>query len=173
VTGQVLHVFQSTVALHPTQGALPPHVRRRSSLSRHCSNWSSGAVITIRFKEVSHARTHISNIPPPAHESVKPGQTDPTPLGPPVGYVRSPDGGYELDPDEQARLSVRMVFDQFYRLGTVRKVLRHLLAQGIRLGIRPHTGPNRGQLEWRLPTRDTVTKILAHPIYAGYYTDRN
>src|SRR3954464_3537063 len=90
-------------------------------------------------------------------------------LGPPVGYVRSLEGGYELDPDEQARLSVRMVFDQFDRLGTVRQVLRHLLAQGIRLGIRPHTGPNRGQLEWRLPTRDTVTKILEHPIYAGYY----
>jgi DNA invertase Pin-like site-specific DNA recombinase len=89
--------------------------------------------------------------------------------GPPVGYVRSPDSGYELDPDEQARLSIRMVFDQFDRLGTVRKVLRHLLAQGIRLGIRPHTGPNRGELEWRLPTRDTVTKILQHPIYAGYY----
>ena len=50
-----------------------------------------------------------------------------------------------------------MVFDQFERLGTVRKVLRYLLAHDIRLGIRPHAGPNRGQLEWRAPTRDTVT----------------
>src|SRR5262249_40131116 len=40
---------------------------------------------------------------------------------------------------------------------------------GIRLGIRPHAGPNKGQLEWRLPTRDTVTSILEHPAYAGYY----
>ncbi len=90
-------------------------------------------------------------------------------LGPPVGYVRSPDGGFDLDPDEQARAVVRLVFDQFERLGTIRKVLRHLLAHDIRIGIRPHAGPDRGQLEWRLPTRDTVTKILTHPIYAGYY----
>ena len=62
-------------------------------------------------------------------------------LWPPVGYVRSPDGGFDLDPDEQARAVVRLVFDQFERLGTIRKVLRYLLAHGIRLGIRPHAGP--------------------------------
>jgi len=90
-------------------------------------------------------------------------------LDPPVGYVRSPNGGFDLDPDEQARAVVRLVFDQFERLGTIRKVLRHLLVHDIRIGIRPHTGPARGQLEWRLPTRDTVTKMLKHPIYAGYY----
>jgi DNA invertase Pin-like site-specific DNA recombinase len=90
-------------------------------------------------------------------------------LGPPVGYVRAPDGGFDLDPDEQARGAVRLVFDQFERLGTIRKVLRHLLAHDIRIGIRPDAGPDRGQLEWRLPTRDTVTKILTHPVYAGYY----
>ena len=90
-------------------------------------------------------------------------------LDPPVGYVRSPNGGFDLDPDEQARAVVRLVFDQFERLGTIRKVLRHLLAHDIRIGIRPHTGPARGQLEWRLATRDTVTKMLKHPIYAGYY----
>ena len=68
---------------------------------------------------------------------------------PSVGYVRSPVGGFDLDPDEQARAVVRMVFDQFERLGTIRKVLRYLIANDIRLGIRPHAGPNRGQLEWR------------------------
>jgi hypothetical protein len=88
---------------------------------------------------------------------------------PPVGYVHSPEGEFDLDPDEQARAVIRLVFDQFERLGTIRKVLRHLLAHDIRIGVRPHTGPDRGRLEWRLPTRDTVTKILQHPIYAGYY----
>jgi len=90
-------------------------------------------------------------------------------MGPPVGYVHSPDGGYAVDPDEQARAVIRLVFDQFERLGTIRKVLRYLLTNDIRIGIRPHTGPNRGQLEWRTPTRDTVTDILVRPIYAGYY----
>jgi DNA invertase Pin-like site-specific DNA recombinase/DNA-binding transcriptional MerR regulator len=90
-------------------------------------------------------------------------------LDPPVGYVRSPNGGFDLEPDEQARAVVRLVFDQFERLGTIRKVLRHLLANDIRVGIRPHAGPDRGQLQWRLPTRDTVSKMITHPIYAGYY----
>ena len=88
---------------------------------------------------------------------------------PSVGYVRSPVGGFDLDPDEQVRAVVRMVFDQFERLGTIRKVLRYLIANDIRLGIRPHAGPNRGQLEWRTATRETVSDILHHPIYAGYY----
>jgi hypothetical protein len=90
-------------------------------------------------------------------------------LDPPVGYVRSSNGGFDLDPDEQVGGVVRLVFDQFGRLGTIRKVLRHLLANDIRIGIRPHAGPDRGQLQWRPPTRDTITKMLQHPIYAGYY----
>src|SRR3954463_2824099 len=88
---------------------------------------------------------------------------------PSVGYVRSPVGGFDFDPDEQVRAVVRMVFEQFERLGTIRKVLRYLIANDIRLGIRPHAGPNRGQLEWRTATRETVSDILPHPIYAGYY----
>jgi hypothetical protein len=64
---------------------------------------------------------------------------------------------------------VRLVFDQFERLGTVRKVLRYFLAHGIRVGVRPHAGPTRGQLEWRVPTRDTIAGILSHPAYTGYY----
>src|SRR4029077_9617195 len=88
---------------------------------------------------------------------------------PKVGYVRSPDGGFDFDLDEQARTVVRMVFDQFERLGTIRKVLHYLLANDIRIGIRPHAGPDRGQLQWRLPTRDTLSKMIPHPIYAGYY----
>jgi DNA invertase Pin-like site-specific DNA recombinase len=91
-------------------------------------------------------------------------------LWPPVGYVRSPSGGFDFEPDEQARAAVVMVFDQFDRLGTVRKVLRYLVTNGIRLGIRPHCGPNRGHLEWREPTRDTVMAILRRPVYAGYYS---
>lgn len=90
-------------------------------------------------------------------------------LAPPIGYVRSPHGGFDLDPDEQVRSVVRMVFDQFDRLGTARGVAAHMIRHGIRIGIRPHRGPARGQLEWRPPARSTIAKMLKHPIYAGYY----
>src|SRR5882757_2643677 len=38
----------------------------------------------------------------------------------PIGYVRRPSGEVILDPDEQARHVVRLVFAAFARLGTLR-----------------------------------------------------
>jgi DNA invertase Pin-like site-specific DNA recombinase len=87
----------------------------------------------------------------------------------PVGYVKSPAGEVTLDPDEQVQEIIRLVFDQFDRQGTVHGVLRHLIACGIRMPLRRRGGPNRGELDWRPPGRETVRHILRHPIYAGAY----
>lgn len=87
----------------------------------------------------------------------------------PVGYVKVPAGGIALDPDEQVRAVVSLIFEKFTELGSVRAVFRYLLRQGIRLGIRPHDGPNRGQLEWRRPCPATLYSILNHPFYSGTY----
>src|SRR5436309_452142 len=62
----------------------------------------------------------------------------------PIGYARVPGGGLVLDPDEQARDVVRLVFDKFDELGTVSALLRYLVRNGIRLGVRPHFGPDKG-----------------------------
>ena len=88
---------------------------------------------------------------------------------PPIGYVRGPRGDYELDPDQQAQSVVRLVFDQFERQGSLHGLLRWLVAEGVRLPVRPHFGPGRGQLEWHRPTRATLQNLLHHPIYAGGY----
>lgn len=88
---------------------------------------------------------------------------------PPVGYVKLPTGEFAIDPDEQVESVVRLVFDEFDRLGTVRGVVRYLIRNDIKMPIRPHKGPNRGTLEWRRPTRDTVTTILTHHRYKGTY----
>jgi DNA invertase Pin-like site-specific DNA recombinase len=85
-----------------------------------------------------------------------------------IGYVRVP-GGLALDPDEQAQAVVRLVFDQFDRQGSLHGLLRYLVRHGIRLPVRPHAGPNRGQLEWHRPCRETLLNLLHHPVYAGYY----
>jgi DNA invertase Pin-like site-specific DNA recombinase len=87
----------------------------------------------------------------------------------PVGYVKLPSGEVVQDPDEQVRAVVSLIFDKFEELGTVSKVFRYLLQHDIRLGVRPHAGPNRGQVEWRRPCRTTLYGILHHPIYAGTY----
>jgi len=87
---------------------------------------------------------------------------------PPIGYVRTGDA-YQLDPDEEAQGVVRLVFDEFERQGSVHGLLRYLVAHGVRLPVRPHFGPNRGELEWRRPNRVTLSNMLHHPIYAGAY----
>src|SRR4051812_10343767 len=86
---------------------------------------------------------------------------------PPIGYARVPGGGLMLDPDEQARDVVRLVFDKFDELGTVSALLRYLVRNGIRLGVRPHFGPDKGGLAWRRPNRTTLTFLLHPPVSAG------
>jgi DNA invertase Pin-like site-specific DNA recombinase len=90
-------------------------------------------------------------------------------VGAPAGYVKTPAGGLEFDPDEQARGVIRLIFDQFDHRGTVHGVLRYLIASGVRLPVRSPAGPARGQLDWRRPCRETVRQILRHPVYAGAY----
>ena len=88
----------------------------------------------------------------------------------PYGYLKLPTGEAVLDPDEQARSTVHLVFDKFDELGSFGRLYRYLMRNKIRLGMRVQRGPQRGQLEWRRPTRGTLGRILHHPIYAGVYT---
>jgi DNA invertase Pin-like site-specific DNA recombinase len=88
----------------------------------------------------------------------------------PCGYVKLPTGEVARDPDEQAQSTVQMVFDKFDELGSCRRLHRHLVRNKIRLGMRAHRGPRRGQLGWRLPSPGTLGRMLHHPIYAGAYS---
>jgi hypothetical protein len=87
----------------------------------------------------------------------------------PVGFARRPSGEVVLDPDEQVRSVVRLVFDMFERLGTVGAVLAFLAGNHIQLGIRLREGPERGELAWHRPSRVTVANMLRNPAYAGIY----
>ena len=88
---------------------------------------------------------------------------------PPIGYVRTIAKGFVIDPDEQVQTVVRLVFEQFRRRGSVNGLLCWLARNDVKLPIRPHRGPNRGQLEWRRANRVTLLNLLHHPIYAGAY----
>jgi len=89
---------------------------------------------------------------------------------PPMGYVRQADGQFALDPDQQVQGVIRLIFETFEQVGTINGLLRQLVRQAIQLPVRPHYGPNRGQLEWHRPNRQTLRVILHHPLYAGAYT---
>ncbi len=93
---------------------------------------------------------------------------------PPIGYVRNASarggaGDYVIDPDEQVQSVVRLIFEQFTRRGSISGLLKWLVRNDVKLPVRPHFGPNRGELEWRRPNRVTLLNILHHPIYAGAY----
>jgi DNA invertase Pin-like site-specific DNA recombinase len=87
----------------------------------------------------------------------------------PIGYVRRPSGEVVLDPDEQARHVVRLIFETFSRLGTLNGVLRYLADHQVQLPVRAQGGLARGEIEWRRPTRETLQIMLHNPAYAGYY----
>jgi DNA invertase Pin-like site-specific DNA recombinase len=87
----------------------------------------------------------------------------------PIGYARRPSGEVILDPDEQARHVVGLVFSTFRRLGTLNAVLRYLVREHVQLPVRVHSGPAKGEVEWRRPTRETLQNMLHNPAYAGYY----
>jgi DNA invertase Pin-like site-specific DNA recombinase len=88
---------------------------------------------------------------------------------PTVGYIRGETGEYQLEPDEQARSVVRLVFEKFEELGSVPAVHSYLTRHDIRMGVRPFRGPRRGQLVWQRPRRSAIYDMLRHPIYAGAY----
>jgi DNA invertase Pin-like site-specific DNA recombinase len=86
----------------------------------------------------------------------------------PIGYVRNGDT-FELEPDDQARGVVQLIFDKFAELGSLSRVRRYLRENQICIGVRDHRGPERGKLKWRPVNQATLIGILHHPVYAGAY----
>jgi len=91
-------------------------------------------------------------------------------LNVPCGYVKLPTGEVILEPDEQARSTVQLVFDKFDELGSFSRVYHHLRRNKICMGTRVQRGPRRGELEWRPATRALLGRMFHHPIYAGAYS---
>ncbi len=87
----------------------------------------------------------------------------------PIGYVRTPAGEVGLDPDEQVRSFVGLVFDQFGRIGSATGLLRWMVGRGLLVPVRADCGPDKGRLEWRRPSSAALRNMLMHPMYAGAY----
>jgi hypothetical protein len=87
----------------------------------------------------------------------------------PMGYVRSASGEVTKDPDEQVQSTLQFIFAKFSDFRTVYGLLRYLVRTDVRLPIRAHGGPTRGQLVWSRPNQTTLHKLLQNPMYAGAY----
>lgn len=86
----------------------------------------------------------------------------------PIGYVRTRDG-VALEPDQQARDVVRLLFNSFDKFGSANAVLKHFRDHQIQIGRRRNNGPQADELTWHAASRSTVLHILKHPMYAGAY----
>jgi DNA invertase Pin-like site-specific DNA recombinase len=87
----------------------------------------------------------------------------------PIGYVRTAEGGIALEPDEQARAAVQLLFDKVAELRSARQAHAFLIAHDIRFGVRSYRGPDKGTLTWQRPRLSTIYDMLRHPFYAGAY----
>ena len=83
----------------------------------------------------------------------------------PAGFVKTEDQRLEKDPDRRVQEAIRLVFDKFLELGTVRQTLMWFLEHGLQLPV-CRAGK---ELTWRRPAYATVYRILTHPAYGGAY----
>jgi DNA invertase Pin-like site-specific DNA recombinase len=88
----------------------------------------------------------------------------------PPGYVIGSDFRLQFDPDEQVQSVIHLIQDQFVGLGSISGLLRYLVQHHIEIPYRVPSGPDRGQLQWHRPHRETLRSILRRPAYAGAYT---
>jgi len=87
----------------------------------------------------------------------------------PIGFVYSPTGQVELDPDRQVQHTIRLFFDVFRRIGSSKGVVRHFNREGIKFPVHPMKGPDKGGLAWRPLSSGMALRILHNPRYAGAY----
>jgi DNA invertase Pin-like site-specific DNA recombinase len=84
----------------------------------------------------------------------------------PIGYRKTEDQRLEKDPDLRVQEGIRLVFQQFSQIGSVRQTLLWFLEHGLQL---PARKPGGGEILWKRPSYHTIYAILTNPIYAGAY----
>ena len=89
--------------------------------------------------------------------------------GLPTGLVRLEDGRVVKHPDKRVQRAIELVFERFSSLGTMSKVLKSLLADGVSLPRFRYVGPHHGELLWCRPTRSNIHEFLSNPAYAGAF----
>jgi DNA invertase Pin-like site-specific DNA recombinase len=88
--------------------------------------------------------------------------------GTPTGYVKTGKDQVDLDPDEQVRAVVRLIFAKYEELGSVGAVWRYLVRNGIHIGVR-RGGSAASAVQWRRGSRSFFRQMLRNPTYAGAY----
>lgn len=87
----------------------------------------------------------------------------------PAGLAYDRAGAIILNPDEEVRARLRLVFAKFQECQSSRGVMRFLRANDLPLPVRPVLGPSPHDVVWREADSARVRNILQNPAYAGAY----
>jgi DNA invertase Pin-like site-specific DNA recombinase len=87
----------------------------------------------------------------------------------PVGFCYEAQDRIGLDPDEEVRGAVGLVFTSFRQTGSAYGVVRHFVEKDLAFPKRTYGGAWDGQLKWGTLTHWRVLSILRNPAYAGMY----
>ena len=87
----------------------------------------------------------------------------------PVGLARTPDHRVQLDPHRDVQATLRVIFDQFDRLGTANAVLRYFRDQDLLIPRLITHGEELGQIAWRRASYAAIHLVLTNPAYAGAF----
>jgi DNA invertase Pin-like site-specific DNA recombinase len=87
----------------------------------------------------------------------------------PAGYVYGSDGRVELDPDQAVQVALRVIFEQFARLGSASAVLRFCNEHALMLPRQRWLAQTTPRIVWRRPSYQAIHTVLTNPFYAGAY----
>jgi DNA invertase Pin-like site-specific DNA recombinase len=87
----------------------------------------------------------------------------------PVGLCYDDQGCIVLDPDDEVRGAVQLVFTLFRETGSAYAVVQHFAQSGLRFPKRTYGGAWHGKLIWGRLTHGRVLGVLKNPSYAGVY----
>ncbi|MGB7926400.1 MAG: recombinase family protein [Pyrinomonadaceae bacterium] len=85
----------------------------------------------------------------------------------PIGFVHNDDGKVVLDPDEEVRNSVQLVFEIFERERSGWAVIKYFTENKLKFPYRIHGGPHNGELRMGNLYSSRVISLLHNPTYAG------
>jgi DNA invertase Pin-like site-specific DNA recombinase len=87
----------------------------------------------------------------------------------PVGLDRQRDGTVILNPDEEIRARLALIFAKFTELGSARAVRTYLVQANLPIPSRPVRGPGPHETVWNPPRASAILRVLHNPAYAGAY----
>lgn len=87
----------------------------------------------------------------------------------PVGFIRLPDHRVQLEPHSDVQATLRVVFDQFDRLGSANAVLRYFRDQDLLMPRLILHGEDMGEIVWKRASYAAIDLVLTNPAYAGAF----